>query len=85
MLDGILLYLGMILSLGYLGLRAIRALEIGRGRPGDLEVLAEEIEQLREQHQQLGNQITALRDGQDFARKLGGGLDPDTSPPTSRP
>ncbi|MCA9764109.1 MAG: hypothetical protein KC544_13395 [Gemmatimonadetes bacterium] len=70
MLGSLLLYLGLLAGAGYLGLRIIRALVVGRSRPSNLAALAEEIEGLREQQQFLTNQILALRDGQEFARQL---------------
>jgi cell division protein FtsB len=84
MLFGILLSLGGVLGFAYLALRGIRALEVGSVRPDDLAVLAEEIEQLREQHQRLGSQVAALRDGQEFTRQLGRRGDATTAQPESR-
>ena len=70
MLPELFFSLALICGAAYLVLRGIRALEVGRGRPADLDTLAEEIELLREQHQQLGAQIASLREGQEFARQL---------------
>lgn len=58
--------LGILGVVGYLALRVVRALEIDQGKPAHLESLAEEIERLREQHQHLGSQLNALREGQEF-------------------
>lgn len=65
-----LFVLGILCVVGYLALRGVRALEIDQGKPAHLESLAEEIELLREQHQHLGSQLNALREGQEFARQL---------------
>lgn len=67
------LWLFMVFGGGYLTLRAIKAYEVAKAPPGELEALAEEIEKLREEHLQLGKQVTALMEGQEFMRELRGG------------
>lgn len=68
---GIIIYLLFFGGLGYLALRAIRALEVAPSRPSELEALAAELELLREEQQALGSRITAIREGREFARELG--------------
>lgn len=70
MLPQIIVFLGMILSMGYLALRGIRAFEdSGRGSP-DLGALAEEIRLLREEHERLHRQVAAIHEGAEFRRQL---------------
>ena len=64
------LWLFMVFGGGYLTLRAIKAYEVAKAPPGELEALAEEIEKLREEHQQLGKQVASLLEGQQFMREL---------------
>lgn len=65
----ILFYLLMI-GLSVLGLRAVRAFEGSRPDSAELDLLAEEIERLRDQHQVMARQIASLREDRDFARRL---------------
>lgn len=69
-MDQLIFYIAMIVGAGYLALRGIRALEVGQGRPAELEALTAELELLRDEQQVLGRQITALREGQEFVRLL---------------
>ena len=68
-----------LLVIGYLGYRAVRAIEKGQGRPSDLAALAVEVELLRDQHEQVARQIASLREGQEFVRELGRHVVPPTS------